>query len=193
MRKILPTTRCRPRRTTDAEEPGPVGRIQPTSICEQAVLSPSPFDVSSRLHLGHRPGQSSYDGGHTAPQTLNCTFCGLHRKDLLSLVLKHSFLYKVKQKDKLTNKYLFMTGFHQLGIQYSSALSETTCSSGAAALYQQGEQQRPSAPKHPAALPAERPQPSQQGNPAPWAATVRAGHRFIQSPGLRACTGERWH
>lgn len=62
------------------------------------------------------------------------------------------------------NKYLFMTGFHQLGIQYSSALSETTCSSGAAALYQQGEQQRPSAPKHPAALPAERPQPSQQGN-----------------------------
>lgn len=73
------------------------------------------------------------------------------------------------------NKYLFMTGFHQLGIQYSSALSETTCSSGAAALYQQGKQQRPSAPKHPAALPAERPQPSQQGNPAPWAAKCTRG------------------
>ena len=91
------------------------------------------------------------------------------------------------------NKYLFITGFHQLGIQYSSALSETTCSSGAAALYQQGEQQRPSAPKHPAALPAERPQPSQQGNPAPWAATVHTAHRFSQRPGLQACAAKHRH
>ena len=54
MRKIISTACCRPRRTTDAKEPGPVGRVQPTSVCGQAVLSPLPVSCLIQAAFGRQ-------------------------------------------------------------------------------------------------------------------------------------------